>query len=78
MMGVYFTYHLIPSLDQLLSALQQFGKDARLFKVDISCAFQNVPVDPGDAIHLGIKPLFHKRVMRYTACGMRLFKVLEA
>ena len=25
-----------------------------------------------------IKPLFHIRVMRYTACGMRLFKVLEA
>ena len=45
----------LPSLDHLLPALQQFGQDARLFKVDISRAFRNVPVDPGDAIHLGIK-----------------------
>ena len=31
------------------------GGDARLFKVDISHAFCHVSVDPGDAIHLGMK-----------------------
>ena len=40
----------LPSLDNLLSTLQRWGGDARLFKFDISCAFRNVPVDPGDAI----------------------------
>ena len=44
-----------PSLDDLLPTLQSFGENARIFKVDISRAFRNVPVDPGNAIHLGIK-----------------------
>ena len=41
----------LPSLDNFLPTLQHWGGDARLFKVDISRAFRNVPVDPGDAIH---------------------------
>ena len=45
----------LPSLDQLLPDLEKWGSDARLFKLDISRAFRNVRVDPGDAIHLGIK-----------------------
>ena len=45
----------LPSLDNLLPTLQRWGSDAQIFKVDISRAFRNVPVDPGDAIHLGMK-----------------------
>ena len=45
----------LPSLDDLLPTLQSLGENARIFKVDISRAFRNVPVDPGDAIHLGMK-----------------------
>ena len=45
----------LSSLDQLLPDLKRWGSDARLFKLDISRAFRNVRVDPGDAIHLGIK-----------------------
>ena len=52
--GDPFTLKL-PSLDQLLPDLERWGADARLFKLDISRAFRNVRVDPGDAIHLGIK-----------------------
>ena len=52
--GDPFTLKL-PSLDHLLPDLERWGADARLFKLDISRAFRNVRVDPGDAIHLGIK-----------------------
>ena len=52
--GIPFTLKL-PSLDNLLCALQSLGHNARLFKVDISHAFRHVPIDPADAIHLGIK-----------------------
>ena len=40
----------LPSLDNLLPTLQCLCSNARNFKVDISRAFRNVPVDPGDAI----------------------------
>ena len=45
----------LPNLDSILPQLEAFGMDARLYKVDISRAFRNVPIDPADAIHLGIK-----------------------
>ena len=45
----------LPSLDNLLPTLQRLGKDARVFKVDIWHDFRNVPVDPADAIHPGMK-----------------------
>ena len=45
----------LPSLDSLLPTLQCLGSNAQISTVDISCAFRNVPVDPGDAIHLGMK-----------------------
>ena len=45
----------LPSLDHILPNLEKWGPDARLFKLDISRAFRNVRLDPGDAIHLGIK-----------------------
>ena len=49
----------LPSLDHILPALQ----------VDISCAFRNVPVDPGDAIHLGIKWKDQYYVDKFLAFG---------
>ena len=51
--GKPFTLKL-PSLDHLISDLEKYGPDARLFKLDISRAFRNVRVDPADAIHLGV------------------------
>ena len=45
----------LPHLDAMIPQLEQLGNEARLFKVDISRAFRNVCIDPGDALHLGIK-----------------------
>ena len=50
----HFTLNL-PGLDNLLNSLQDLGQSAHLFKVDISRTFRNIPVNPADAIHLGIK-----------------------
>ena len=45
----------LPNLDTLLAHLELYGEKAALFKVDIARAFRNVRIDPGDALHLGIK-----------------------
>ena len=45
----------LPNLDSILPQLEQFDQEACLFKIDISCVFRNVHIDPGDAIHLGIR-----------------------
>ena len=45
----------LPGLDNLISSLRDLGRSARVFKVNISRAFRNIPVDPADSIHLGIK-----------------------
>ena len=45
----------LPVLDALIPELEKLGPEARLFKVDISRTFRNVRIDPGDAIHLGIR-----------------------
>ena len=39
----------------MVPLFEQLGQEARLFKVDIARAFRNVRIDPGDALHLGIK-----------------------
>ena len=51
--GTPFTLKL-PKLDDLVPTLMDLGDDARLLKADISRAFRNVRIDPGDALHLGI------------------------
>ena len=51
---VPFTLKL-PSLDNLLWALQSLGSEARLFKIHILRALRHVPIDPADVIHLDIK-----------------------
>ena len=45
----------LPSLDSLFPTFQYLGYNAQIFKVDTLRAFRNLPVDPGDAIHLGMK-----------------------
>ena len=45
----------LPTLDSLIPTLQRLGSEARIFKVDIACAFCHVPVIPGEAIHCGMK-----------------------
>ena len=44
----------LPHMDEMIPQLEKLGSDARLFKVDISRAFRNIRIDPGDALHLGI------------------------
>ena len=44
----------LPNLESLLPQSEHLDQDARLYKVDISRAFRNVRMDPGDAVHLGI------------------------
>ena len=45
----------LPTLDALIPTLQSLGSEARVFKIDVARAFRHVPIDPGDAIHLGMK-----------------------
>ena len=52
--GVPFKFSL-PMLDALIPTLQHFGSEARIFKVDTARSFRHIPVDPGDAIHLGMR-----------------------
>ena len=37
-----------PSIDNITNQVLQLGRGCKLFKVDISCAFRHVPIDPGD------------------------------
>ena len=45
----------LPSLNNLLPALRDLGANGRLYKIDISRGFRNVPIDPRDSIHMGMK-----------------------
>ena len=66
--GVPFNLTL-PTLDALIPTLQALGNEARIFKVDISCAFRHVPIDPGDAIHWGMKWRNKYYVDKFLAFG---------
>ena len=59
----------LPSLANLLPALRELGSDVRLYKIDISRAFRNVPVVPGDSTHLGIKWKDKYYVEKFLAFG---------
>ena len=43
-----------PSVDDITNELKHLGRDARLYKVDVSRAFRHVKVDPGDYDLLGL------------------------
>ena len=45
----------LPNLDSIVPQFEALGADARLYKIDISRAFHNVPTDPGDTKHPGSK-----------------------
>ena len=45
----------LTNLEVLVNTLNTLGNNETLFKVNISCAFRNVRIDPADAIHLGLK-----------------------
>ena len=45
----------LPSLDYLIRDILDCRGKPKLIKIDISRAFRNVPIDPGDALKLGMK-----------------------
>ena len=59
----------LPTLDALIPTLQSLGTEARVFKIDIARAFRHVPIDPGDAIHLGMKWRNKYYVDKFLAFG---------
>ena len=44
-----------PSVDNIINTVQELGPDVLLSKIDVSRAFRNLHVDPGDFDVLGIK-----------------------
>ena len=44
-----------PSVDQITSSLRKLGPAAMIYKIDISRAFRQIKVDPGDIDLLGFK-----------------------
>ena len=49
-----YTLHY-PSIDNITAALSKLGPAAQLFKIDISRAFRQIKIDPGDIDLLGMK-----------------------
>ena len=45
----------LPSIDIITNKVKQFGKGSLLYKIDISCAFRHVKIDPRDYFLLGLK-----------------------
>ena len=43
-----------PTVDNITSELKHLGRCALLYKIDVSCAFRHVKVDPGDYDLLGL------------------------
>ena len=44
-----------PTVDDITNELKRLGRGAFLYKVDVSCAFRHVKVDPGDYDLLGLE-----------------------
>ena len=65
--GIHFQLQL-PTLDHVLNQILHL-KNPRLIKADISWAFRNVPVDPGDAIKCGIAHEGHYYVDKHLVFG---------
>ena len=49
-----------PSVDQITSSLRKLGPAAMIYKIDISRAFRQIKVDPGDTDLLGFKKFKNK------------------
>ena len=53
-LGTEFTL-TYPSIDHITEALVTLGPAAQIYKIDISRAFRQIKIDPGDIDLLGIK-----------------------
>ena len=53
-LGTAFSLHY-PSVDSIIQTLNQLGPGSSIFKVDISRAFRQIPIDPGDIDLLGLQ-----------------------
>ena len=46
-----------PSVDSIIQTLINLGPSCSIFKIDISCAFRHIRIDPGDLDLLGLQHL---------------------
>ena len=53
-LGTTFEMHY-PSVDSIIQTLNEIGPSAHIFKVDISCDFRHIRIDPGDINLLGLQ-----------------------
>ena len=56
--GIYLNTYLelnYPSVDAVVNCLKALGTEALLYKIDISCAFRHIRIDPVDLDLLGLK-----------------------
>ena len=53
-MNTYFELNY-PSVDTVVNSLKALCTEAPLYKIDISCAFRHIRIDPGDLDLLGLK-----------------------
>ena len=51
--GVDFALTL-PTIDYITKAVKKFGRGCYMSKIDVSCAFKHIPIDPKDIHHLGL------------------------
>ena len=60
-----------PSVDCVMNSLQNLGPSAQIYKIDISRAFRQIKIDPGDIDLLGIKFQDKYFIDRSAAFGFR-------
>ena len=69
-LGTQYTLHY-PSIDNITAALVRLGPGAQLFKIDISRAFRQIKIDPGDIDLLGMTFQGHYFIDLSVAFGYR-------
>ena len=52
-MGTEFNLSF-PAIDELMEQIVRVGRGAHIYKVDVSCAFRHLKIDPGDYDLLGL------------------------
>ena len=65
-----------PSVDDILNDINQIGKDAYLFKIDISRAFRNLRLDPKDYDVMGVTHKQQVFIDLSVAFGLKTGSVL--
>ena len=69
-LGTDFQLHY-PSVDTIIHHLNPLGAGANIFRIDISCAFRHIRIDPGDIDLLGLThkgKIFFDRSLPFGCC----------